>query len=75
MRYADLEMDVSDRLQIVDHKMLGIDPLSAGLKGSATKVVKTYMQTYEQKDKIIVHNDKDGIETVYRFLKDNGYLK
>lgn len=75
VRYADLEMDVSDRLQIVDHKMLGIDPLSAGLKGSATKVVKTYMQTYEQKDKVIVHNDKDGIETVYRFLKDNGYLK
>lgn len=75
VRYADLEMDVSDRLQIVDHQMLGLDPSSVGLKGSATQVVKTYMQTYEQKDKVIVHNDEEGIETVYRFLKDNGYLR
>lgn len=75
VRYADLEMDVSDRLKIVDHQMLGIDPASTGLKGSATRVVKTYTQTYERKEKIVVHNDEEGIETVYRFLKENGYLQ
>lgn len=74
VRYADLEMDVSDRLKIVDCQMLGIDPASTGLKGSATQVVKTYMQTYERKEKVVVQNDEEGIETVYRFLKENGYL-
>lgn len=75
VRYADLEMDVSDRLKIVDHEMLGIDPEHTGLKGSPTQVVKTYTQTYERKEKIVVQNDEEGIETVYQFLKDNGYLK
>lgn len=75
VRYADLEMDVSDRLKIVDHQMLRLDPEHIGLKGSATRVVKTYTQTYERKEKIVVHNDEEGIETVYRFLKENGYLK
>lgn len=74
VRYADLDMDVSDRLKIVDHKELEIDPESVGLKGSATQVVKTYVQSYGQKDKVIVGNDQEGIEAVYKFLKDNGYL-
>lgn len=75
VRYADLDLDVSDRLQIIDNSVLCMDPAHIGLKGSATQVVKTYMQTYEQKEKIIVRNDEEGIETVYKFLKENGYLK
>lgn len=74
VRYADLDLDVSDRLRIVDAKTLGIDPERVGLAGSATRVVKTYMQTYEEKEKVIVQNDEEGIETVYQFLKENGYL-
>lgn len=75
VRYADLDLDVSDRLRIVDAKTLGIDPERVGLAGSATRVVKTYMQTYEEKEKVIVQNDEEGIETVYQFLKENGYLQ
>lgn len=75
VRYADLDLDVSDRLRIVDAKTLGVDPERVGLAGSATRVVKTYMQTYEEKEKVIVQNDEEGIETVYQFLKENGYLQ
>lgn len=75
VRFADLDLDVSDKLSIIDNTILKIDTKSIGLKGSATKVVKTYMQTYENKEKIIVHNDAEGIEKVYEFLKENGYLK
>lgn len=75
VRFADLDLDVRDKLQIIDNSVLNIDTNFIGAAGSATRVVKTYMQTYEQKEKIVVQNDKDGIETVYTFLKENGYLK
>ncbi|HJA11396.1 MAG TPA: electron transfer flavoprotein subunit beta/FixA family protein [Candidatus Mediterraneibacter merdipullorum] len=75
VRYADLEMDVSDRLHIIDNSVLQVDENIIGTHGSATKVVKTYMQTYERKDRVVVQNDDEGIETVYNFLKENGYLK
>lgn len=74
VRFADLNLEVSDRLQIIDHESLKVDLNCVGTKGSATKVVKTYTQTYENKEKIVVGNDEEGIETVYRFLKEKGYL-
>lgn len=74
VRFADLELDVSDKLQIVDNEALKLDAKSIGLKGSPTRVVKTYSQAYEEKNKIVVQNDAEGIETVYSFLKEKGYL-
>ncbi len=74
VRFADLDLDVSDKLQIIDNEILKLDSKSVGLKGSPTRVVKTYMQVHEEKSKIIVQNDTEGIETVYRFLKEKGYL-
>lgn len=74
VRFADLDLDVSDKLQILDNKILKVDLDNIGLNGSPTRVVKTYTQTYEEKNKIVVQNDTEGIETVYRFLKEKGYL-
>lgn len=75
VRFDDLDLDVSDKLQIIDNEKLGLDKKSIGSSGSPTKVVKTYVQTYEDKRRIVVQNDEDGIETVYRFLKEKGYLQ
>ncbi len=75
VRFADLDLDVSDKLQVIDNQKLKVDTACIGIKGSATRVVKTYQQTYEQKEQIILQNDEDGIEAVYTFLKENGYLK
>ncbi len=75
VRYADLELDVSDCLEIIGNEILNIDLNQVGLKGSPTRVVKTYTQTYDtSKEKVVVQNDEEGIETVYRFLKEKGYL-
>ena len=75
VRYDDLELDVSDKLQIITNKELNTSAASIGIKGSATKVVKTYMQAYESKEKVVVQNDEEGIEFVYNFLKEKGYLQ
>ena len=74
VRFADLDLDVHDRIQILDNSILEINSNDIGLKGSATKVVKKYTKTYDNKEKIVIKNDKEGIETVYKFLKDKGYL-
>ena len=74
VRYDDLELDVSDKLQIITNNELNTSAASIGIKGSATRVVKTYMQTYESKEKVVVQNDEEGIEVVYNFLKEKGYL-
>lgn len=75
VRFADLDLDVSDKLQIISNDALELDTSFIGLKGSATRVVKTYTQTYEEKEKIVVCNDEDGIEAVYNFLEKHGYVK
>lgn len=74
VRYADLDLEVDDKLTVLDNSTLNVDEEKIGLAGSPTRVAKTYNRTYEEKEKIIVANDDKGIETVYRFLKDEGYL-
>ena len=71
---AALAMDVSDRLNIVTNEQLKFTPMEVGLKGSPTKVVKTYTKEFESKGSTVVQADDSGVNTVYNFLKDNGYL-
>ena len=75
VRYADLDLDVSDKLKVVTNEDLTLPEEKIGLKGSATKVVKAWPTTYEEKkERIVVKSDEKGVETVYAFLKENGYL-
>lgn len=74
VRFDDLDLDVSDRLQIINNDFLGIDEKKIGLKGSETKVVKTYTRTYEKKEKVVVTTDDKGIEIIYDFLREKGLL-
>ncbi len=69
-----LTTDVSDRLNIVTNEILGFQADEVGLKGSPTRVVKTYTKEFDQKGGIVVQLDDSGIDTVYYFLKDRGYL-
>lgn len=69
-----LSMDVSDRLTVIDNETLGFDPSEVGLKGSPTRVVKTYTKEFVQKGGVVVQVNEEGIDTVYHFLKDRGYL-
>ena len=74
-RYEDLQRDVSDKIQYVTAQDLGFPRDAVGLNGSLTKVVKTYDKTFEKRDKTVVAIDDDGIEYVFAFLKEGGYLK
>lgn len=75
VRFADLRMDVGDKLTTLDLDGLELLPEQAGQSGSPTRVVRTWTRTYQEKpQRQLVGNDEAGVETVYRFLKEQGYL-
>lgn len=69
-----LESDVSEKLNIITNEELAFDANEVGLNGSKTKVVNTYTKEFEKKDRIVVKADEAGIDFVYRFLKEKGFI-
>jgi len=74
VRYDDLNKVVSHRLKKLSCAQLGLDPGEVGFEGSLTKVIKTFAKPQIRHDRIDVTTDDKGIQTVYDFLKDKGYL-
>lgn len=74
VRYKNLNLDVSDKLQIISNEDLGFSAENVGLKGSRTKVISTNVKTYETRAKKIVSSDDSGVEVIYKFLKDKGFI-
>lgn len=75
VRFADLKMDVSDKLSILNADDLKLELASIGTAGSPTRVITTWTKEFEEKqERCIVKNDTEGVEAVYNFLKDRGYL-
>lgn len=74
VRYKDLGLDVSDRLSVVTGKELGFGEDEVGFSGSLTRVARTYAKKLHRKEKVVVRNDDEGIETVYQFLKSKGFV-
>ncbi len=72
--YEDFNRSVKDYLTIIGNKDLGFKTEEVGLKGSLTKVVKTYNKSFQQRHKTIVQTDKKGIEQVFLFLKEKGFI-
>lgn len=72
--YENLSQDVRDTIQIVTNDDLGFRDDEIGLNGSPTTVVAVDITTLERTNTKIVGTDDDGIETVYRFLHDKGFL-
>ena len=74
IKYENMSLDVSDKLNIISNDELKLDEAAIGLKGSLTKMANTYNKNFNKKDKTIVKNDKKGIEYVYSFLKKKGFV-
>ena len=74
VRYDDLELFVDDRIEIISGQELGLTAEETGLAGSKTAVKKTYAPEDIRRETVIVKADQDGVETVYQFLADKGYL-
>ncbi len=72
--FQDLDRDVSSRIRIVSHLDLGFLPEEIGLEGSRTKVSRAFVKSQVKKDKLFLNMDEEGIETVYRYLDEYGFL-
>lgn len=75
VRYDDLHIDVSHQLTILDNNSLKFDQSEVGLEGSLTKVARSFIKTYEKKDKIVVQCNEEGVDQVYRLLKRLGHIQ
>ncbi|MGD1821554.1 MAG: electron transfer flavoprotein subunit beta/FixA family protein [Pleomorphochaeta sp.] len=74
VRYKNLNLDVSDKIQIISNKQLKFDESTIGIKGSLTKVNSTHVKKYETRDKKIVQADEEGVQVIYEFLKEKGFI-
>lgn len=69
-----IDSDVRDRISIITNDRLRFSEGEVGLAGSPTKVVTAQVRSVERKDTVFVRCDHEGIETVYRFLREKGYV-
>lgn len=74
IKYENMYRDVQDQIQVITNETLKLPAENTGTMGSLTKVNRTFIKTYEKRDKLIVKNDEAGIEEVYSFLKSKGYV-
>jgi len=74
VKYKDLELDVNDRVAVITNENLGFSEAEVGLQGSLTKVNRTFVWRLQKKEKLVLYNDEEGIETVYCFLKSKGFV-
>lgn len=73
--YENMNRDVSDQVAVVTNEDLGFDGSEVGLTGSLTSVASVEVKKLDRKNSIFVANDKAGIEEVYRFLRDKGFVQ
>lgn len=74
IKYKDLDKYVKDRIEIIDNQILGFRDNEIGIKGSLTQVSTTFIKKMDKKDKLVVKNDEEGINTVVLFLKSKGLI-
>ena len=74
VKYKDLELNVKDRISVITNEELEFLQDEVGTSGSLTKVNRTFARKHHKKEKVVVRNDDEGIEVVYKFLKDKGFV-
>ena len=71
---ANLEKDFSAQIQVVTNQDLGFLPEEVGLTGSKTRVVETYVKRLEQREQRTVRADEAGVDYIFRFLTEKGFI-
>ena len=71
---ANLDKDFSAQIQVLSNADFGFLPEEVGLLGSKTRVVETYTKHLEQREQRTVRADEAGVEYVFRFLADKGFI-
>jgi electron transfer flavoprotein beta subunit len=75
IRYEDLDRDVSNQISVLGNDELGMDESELGLKGSLTQVRRVEVDGLEGKEPVLLRADPEGIDTVYRWLEQKGFLQ
>ncbi len=74
IRLTDMQRNVSDELVIITNTTLGFSDTEVGQAGSLTRVVKKILKPLEKKGRRIVQNNDEGVQYVFDFLKEKGFL-
>lgn len=74
VKYKDLELNVRDRISVITNEELKFLEDEVGTSGSLTNVNRTFARKLNKKEKVVVRNDDEGIDVVYKFLKDKGFV-
>lgn len=74
IKLSEAQRDVGDQIRMITNKDLKLDPSQLGVQGSLTKVNRTFVKAYEKRNRIQVDADEHGVEQVYSFLKDKGFV-
>jgi electron transfer flavoprotein beta subunit len=75
LRHEDLERDVSGRVTVLGNNELKMDEAELGLKGSLTQVRRIEVDALEAKDPMLLRVDQEGIDQVYHWLEQKGFLQ
>jgi electron transfer flavoprotein beta subunit len=75
IRYEDMDRDVSSLVTVLGNDKLGMDESELGLNGSLTQVRGLKVDALEAKAPLLLRVDQDGIETVYHWLEQKGFLQ
>jgi electron transfer flavoprotein beta subunit len=75
IRYEDLNRDLSGRITVLGNSELGMDESELGLAGSLTQVRRLEVDGLEAKEAVQLRVDREGIDTVYRWLEQKGFLR
>jgi electron transfer flavoprotein beta subunit len=74
IRYEDLNRDVSGQITVLGNDKIGMDESELGLKGSLTQVRSLTTDALEAKAPVLLRVDQDGIDKVYHWLEQKGFL-
>ncbi|SMC18295.1 electron transfer flavoprotein beta subunit [Desulfacinum hydrothermale DSM 13146] len=75
IRYEALKRDLSGRVEVIDNQALGLAPEQVGVLGSLTRVRKIHVKGFRSPNTRFVRPDDEGIERVYRFLREKGFVR
>lgn len=74
IRYEDLSRDVKDRIRMIDNEQLGFAQEEVGIVGSLTQISSTFIKSMEKKERLHVRNDEEGMNQIYSFLMERGFV-
>lgn len=72
--YDQISLQVRDDIVVMTNDDLGLHDNDVGLRGSRTRVAAVEVKTLDKKDTVLVGNDDAGMDVVWGFLADKGFI-